>query len=70
MLRATTEEQQAYIDELLKKEDVYHTLCEDYDADKNEFMGYCTYIYIDGDISFDTLAEIVDYLRACNTEKK
>lgn len=70
MLRATTEEQQAYIDALLKKEDIYHTLCEDYDDDKDEFMDYCTSIYIDGDISFDTLAEIVDYLRTCNPEKK
>ena len=70
MLRATTEEQQAYIDALLKKEDIYHTLYEDYDEDKDEFMDYCSSIYIDGDISFDTLAEIVDYLRACNPEKK
>ena len=70
MLKATTEEQQAYIDALLKKEDIYHTLYEDYDEDKDEFMDYCSSIYIDGDISFDTLAEIVDYLRACNPEKK
>lgn len=70
MLRATTEEQQAYIDALLKKEDIYHTLLEDYDGDKDEFMDYCSSIYIDGDISFDTLAEIVDYLRACNPDKK
>jgi len=70
MLKATTEEQQAYIDALLKKEDIYHSLYEDYDEDKDEFMDYCSSIYIDGDISFDTLAEIVDYLRACNPEKK
>lgn len=70
MLKATTEEQQAYIDALLKKEDIYHHLYEDYDADKDEFMDYCTSIYIDGEISFDTLAEIVDYLRVCNPEKK
>jgi len=70
MLKATTEEQQAYIDALLKKEDIYHSLYEDYDEDKDEFMDYCSSIYIDGNISFDTLAEIVDYLRACNPEKK
>ena len=70
MLKATTEEQQAYIDALLKKEDIYHTLYDDYDEDKDEFMDYCSSIYIDGDISFDTLAEIVDYLRACNPDKK
>lgn len=57
-----TEEQRNHIDELLKTEEIYHDMLLPYDPETG-VEGECDSIYIDGDISFDTMAEIVDYLR-------
>lgn len=57
-----TKEQQEHISAILEGARLYHNIQPDYDpvtdAEKD-----CTSVYIDGDISFDTMAEIVDYLR-------
>lgn len=57
-----TEEQQEHISAILEGERLYHNIQLDYDPETNTEEG-CTSVYIDGDISFDTMAEIVDYLR-------
>lgn len=64
-----TKEQQKFIDELLEKEGIYHTIGLDFDVETWTEKG-CTSVYIDGDVSFDILAEIIDHLRACNPKEK
>ena len=57
------EQQKAHIDAILEKEGIYHCLLTDYDPETHTEAD-CTSVYINGDIAFDTLAEIVDYLRS------
>lgn len=57
-----TEEGRQHISSILKEAGIYHDILVDYDPETN-IEGDCTSIYIDGDISFDIMAEIVDYLR-------
>lgn len=59
-----TEEQQQHIRAILKDAGIYHDILVDYDPE-TDIEGDCTSVYIDGDISFDIMAEIVDYLREC-----
>ena len=68
MLKATTEEQRRHIEDILR---AYISWPLDFESEND--WGYeelVDAIYIDGNISFDQMAEIVDYLRACNPEKK
>lgn len=62
-----TEEQINHILGLLEKEDIYCRSVQNFDSE-NEY-GYNDYddrIYIDGDITFDIMAEIVECLREQN----
>ncbi len=65
MLKATTEEQRQRIEEILRADDPCNYL-EWGDYYDNEYD--C--ITFDGEISFNDMAAIVDYLRACSPEKK
>lgn len=59
-----TKEQQEHISAILEGARLYHDIQLDYDPVTNTEED-CTSVYIDGDISFDIMAEIVDYLREC-----
>ena len=71
MLKATTEEQRLHVEEILKAHQIYYQWPLDFEKETD--YGYedrIDTIYIDGDIPFDAIAEIVDYLRACNPDEK
>lgn len=57
-----TKEQQGHISAILEGAGVYYDIQADFDP-VTGIEGDCVSVYIDGDISFDTMAEIVDYLR-------
>jgi hypothetical protein len=64
MLKAATEEQRRHIEEILAPYHIYISWPLNFE-DETDY-GYeerVDAIYIDGDISFDAMAEIVDYLR-------
>lgn len=64
MLRATTEDQKRRIVEIL---DMWETCCHFlFNPESEDFSEYDDRIYLDGDVSFDKMAAVVDYLRACN----
>lgn len=67
MIKADTEEKRKHIDAILV--DIYHDHPYDLDGDFNDVTQY-ERIYIDGEISYDMMADIVDYLRSCNPEEK
>ena len=58
MLKATTEEQRLHIEEILAPYHIYISWSLDWETDAS--------IYIDGTISFDVMAEIVEYLKSQN----
>ena len=64
MLQAKTEEQKRYIESILKKDDT----CAEWGIDIDSEYENC--LFIDDCITFDTMAEIVDYLRSVNKSKK
>lgn len=67
-----TEEQINHILGLLKKDNICYC-CSVQNFDSENEYGYNDYdnrIYIDGEITFDTMAEIVDYLREQNKTKE
>ena len=67
-LRADTEEKKRIV---LSKVGLRDTCCYfPVDIMDDECPEYDDRIYLDGTITFDTLAEIVDYLRACNLAEK
>ena len=69
MLEAKTEEQMKHITEILG--DIYNESVLDYDRETD--WGYEEFddrIYLDGNITFDKMAKIVDYLREQNKEVK
>ena len=57
-----SEEQRRYVGAILERAGLYFNLDSHYDPEKDE-EDDCTSVYIDGDVAFDTMAEIVDYLR-------
>lgn len=57
-----TEEQQEHISAILEGAGLYYCIEADYDP-VTDIEEDCVSVYIDGYISFDTMAEIVDYLR-------
>ena len=65
MLQAKTEEQRNYIELLAKKES-----CDGNVTVYNDEISYKVDSCFDVDISFDTMAKIVDYLRSENKPKK
>lgn len=69
MLRATTEEQKQRVLEIF---DMKYKVCCNFpcDLDSDDFPEFDDRIYLDGNITFDKMAAVVDYLRACNPEKK
>ena len=69
MLKATTEEQKQRVLEIfdIKNETCCHFPCDTESEDYSEFDDR---VYLDGDITFDKMAAVVDYLRACNPEKE
>ena len=67
MIKSDTEEKRKHIDAILG--DIYHDHPYDLDGDFNDVTQY-ERIYIDGEISYDMMADIVDYLRSCNPEEK
>lgn len=67
MLRATTVEQKERVIEILAPK---WKICCYYPFNPDSEVAYDDRIYFDGNISFDKMAEIVDFLRACNPEKK
>lgn len=67
MIKADTEEKRKHIDGILWN--IYHNHPYDIDDDLNDVTQY-ERIYIDGKISYDMMADIVDYLRSCNPEEK
>lgn len=67
MLRAKTEEQRKHIDAILGH--IYHDHPCDMDEEFNDVSKY-ERIYLDGEISYDMMSDIVDYLRSCNPEEK
>lgn len=69
MLRATTEEQKQRVLEIFDIE--YKTCCNfPCDPESDDFSEFDDRIYLDGDITFDKMAAVVDYLRSCNPEEK
>lgn len=69
-LRADTKEQKCVVQSIVG---LYDTCCYfplNYSDEDNDYPEYDDRIYIDGIITFDKMAEIVDFLRACNLEKK
>ncbi len=60
MLRATTEEQKRRIVEIL---DMKWETCCHFPFNPDSEDDYDDRIYLDGDITFDKMAEIVDFLR-------
>ena len=69
MLRATTEEQKRRIIEILDMN--WETCCHfQFNPESEDFSEYDDRIYLDGNITFDKMAAVVDFLRACNPEKK
>ena len=69
MLKATTEEQKQRVLEIfdIQNETCCHFPCDTKSEDYSEFDDR---VYLDGDITFDKMAAVVDYLRACNSEKE
>ena len=68
MLKAN-EEQMKHITEILG--DIYNESVIDYDRETD--CGYEEFddrIYLDGNITFDTMAKIVDYLREQNNKQQ
>lgn len=57
-----TKEQQEHISAILEGTGLYYDIRADFDP-VTDIEEDCVSVYIDGDISFDTMAEIVDYLR-------
>lgn len=57
-----TKEQQEHISAILEGAGLYYHILPDYDP-VTDIEEDCVSVYIDGNISFDTMAEIVDYLR-------
>ena len=57
-----TKEQQEHISAILEGAGLYYNIKVAYDPETDTEED-CVSVYIDGDISFDTMAEIVDYLR-------
>lgn len=41
-----------------------------FNPESEDFSEYDDRIYLDGNITFDKMAAVVDYLRACNPDKK
>lgn len=71
MLKATTEEQRLHVEEILKAHQIYYQWPLDFEKEADDgYEDHIDAIYIDGDIPFDAIAEIVDYLRACNPDEK
>ena len=68
MLKAATEEQLKHIELLIAGDAPINLISwrRDNYSEPDHVSGFD----LDGRVSFDTLAEIVDYLRACNPEKK
>lgn len=67
MLKVTTEEQKKRVIEIFGPK--WETCCHfPFNPDSED--DYDDRIYLDGNITFDKMAEVVDYLRACNTKKK
>ena len=67
MLKATTEEQRRHIEGILAPHHDYISWPLDFEREND--WGYeerVDAIYLDGEITFDKMAEIVDFLRACN----
>ena len=64
-----SEEQRLHVGAILKRAGLYFNIDSYYDPEKDEEED-CTSVYIDGDIAFDTMAEIVDYLRGGNNNEK
>ena len=64
MLQAKTKEQKRYIESILEKDDT----CAEWGIDIDSEYENC--LFIDDCITFDTMAEIVDYLRFVNKSKK
>lgn len=62
-------EQIGHIAKILDEAGIYHS---EYEVEIEDFVwaNYFDSIHIDGDISFDTLIEIADYLRTCNPAEK
>lgn len=67
MIKADTEEKRKHIDAILG--DIYYDHPYDLDEEFNDVTQY-ERVYIDGEISYDMMADIVDYLRSCNPEEK
>ena len=69
MLRVRTEEQKKKVLEIFG---IQETCCHfPLDFDKETDLGYEEFddrIYLDGNITFDTMVEIVDYLREQNNK--
>ena len=63
MLQVKTKEQEAYIEFLVEKES-----CDGYVTVYDDSVNYRVDCCYDVDISFDTMAKIVDYLRKENEE--
>ena len=61
MLEAKTKEQENYIKSLVEKES-----CDGDVTIYNDYVNYRVDCFYDVDISFDTMAKIVDYLRKEN----
>ena len=66
MLKATTEEQKQRVLEIFDIE--YRTCCNfPIDLDSQDFSEFDDRIYLDGNITFDKMAAVVDFLRHSNT---
>lgn len=58
-----TNEQYVHIEKILKEDDIYVRDSLVFNEEEDEFVDDMSRIYVDGDISFDRIIEIADYLR-------
>ena len=58
-----TNEQYVHIEKILKEDDIYVRDSLVFNEEEDDFVDDMSRIYVDGDISFDRIIEIADYLR-------
>lgn len=58
-----TNEQYVHIEKILKEDDIFVRDSLVFNEEENDFVDDMSRIYVDGDISFDRIIEIADYLR-------
>ena len=58
-----TNEQYVHIEKILKEDNIFVRDSLVFNEEEDDFVDDMSRIYVDGDISFDRIIEIADYLR-------